>query len=112
MSLNCPPYAILGESFTYAITICNQTQLLQEAKFALADAQSFVLSGSHSNTVSVLPKSEHVLSYKLVPLTCGQQQLPKITLTSVRYSAEFQPSTIASSVFVFPSAPQANSTAK
>ncbi|KAJ0250002.1 hypothetical protein HA466_0142200 [Hirschfeldia incana] len=107
MSLNCPPYAILGESFTYAITICNQTQLLQEAKFALADAQSFVLSGSHSNTVSVLPKSEHVLSYKLVPLTCGQQQLPKITLTSVRYSAEFQPSTIASSVFVFPSAPQA-----
>ncbi|CAH8352212.1 unnamed protein product [Eruca vesicaria subsp. sativa] len=112
MSLNCPPYAILGESFTYAITICNQTQLLQEAKFTLADAQSFVLSGSHSNTVLVLPKSEHVLSYKLVPLTCGQQQLPKITLTSVRYSAEFQPSTIASSVFVFPSAPQANSTAK
>lgn len=108
MSLNCPPYAILGEPFTYAVRICNQTQLLQEAKFALADAQSFVLSGSHSNTVSVLPKSEHVLSYKLVPLTCGQQQLPKITLTSVRYSAEFQPSVVASSVFVFPSAPQAN----
>lgn len=108
MSLNCPPYAILGEPFTYAVKICNQTQLLQEAKFALADAQSFVLSGSHSNTVSVLPKSEHVLSYKLVPLTCGQQQLPKITLTSVRYSAEFQPSAVASSVFVFPSAPQAD----
>uniref|UniRef100_A0A1J3JCK7 Trafficking protein particle complex subunit 11 n=1 Tax=Noccaea caerulescens TaxID=107243 RepID=A0A1J3JCK7_NOCCA len=112
MSLNCPPYAILGEPFTYAVRICNQTQLLQEAKFALADAQSFVLAGSHSNTVSVLPKSENVLSYKLVPLTCGQQQLPKITLTSVRYSAEFQPSAVASSVFVFPSAPQANSTAK
>ncbi|ESQ31070.1 hypothetical protein EUTSA_v10003539mg [Eutrema salsugineum] len=112
MSLNCPPYAILGEPFTYAVRICNQTQLLQEAKFALADAQSFVLSGSHSNTVSVLPKSEHVLSYKLVPLTCGQQQLPKITLTSVRYSAEFQPSAVASSIFVFPSAPQANATDK
>ncbi|CAH2043004.1 unnamed protein product, partial [Thlaspi arvense] len=112
MSLNCPPFAILGEPFTYGVRICNQTQLLQEAKFALADAQSFVLSGSHSNTVSVLPKSDHVLSYKLVPLTCGQQQLPKITVTSVRYSAEFQPSAVASSVFVFPSAPQANSTAK
>ncbi|KFK28257.1 hypothetical protein AALP_AA8G493200 [Arabis alpina] len=112
MSLKCPPYAILGEPFTYAVRIGNQTQLLQEAKFALADAQSFVLSGSHSNTVSVLPKSEHVLSYKLVPLTCGKQQLPKITLTSVRYSAEFQPSAVASSVFVFPSVPQANSTAR
>ncbi|XP_010466357.1 PREDICTED: trafficking protein particle complex subunit 11-like isoform X1 [Camelina sativa] len=115
MSLNCPPYAILGEPFTCAVRICNQTQLLQEAKFAMADAQSFVLSGSHSNTVSVLPKSEHVLSYKLVPLTCGEQQLPKITLTSVRYSAEFQPSAVASSVFVFPSAPhaeKANSAAK
>ncbi|KAG7535864.1 Trafficking protein particle complex subunit 11 [Arabidopsis thaliana x Arabidopsis arenosa] len=115
MSLNSPPYAILGEPFTYAVRICNKTQLLQEAKFALADAQSFVLSGSHSNTVSVLPKSEHVLSYKLVPLTCGEQQLPKITVTSARYSAEFQPSAVASSVFVFPSAPQAekaNSTTK
>lgn len=106
MSINCPPYAILGEPFTYFVRIRNQTLLLQEAKFSLADAQSFVLSGSHSNTVSVLPKSEHVLSYKLVPLTSGQQQLPKITLTSVRYSAEFQASAVSSSVFVFPSAPE------
>ncbi|XP_023636759.1 trafficking protein particle complex subunit 11 isoform X2 [Capsella rubella] len=110
MNLSCPPYAILGEPFTCAVRICNQTQLLQEAKFALADAQSFVLSGSHSNTISVLPKSEHVLSYKLVPLTCGEQQLPKITLTSARYSAEFQPSAVASSVFVLPSASHAKKT--
>ncbi|KAJ6417429.1 hypothetical protein OIU84_003197 [Salix udensis] len=64
LSLECPPYAVLGDPFMYFIKIQNQTQLLQEVKFSLADAQSFVLSGSHSDTVFVLPKSEHTLSYK------------------------------------------------
>ncbi|KAH7514811.1 hypothetical protein FEM48_Zijuj11G0130200 [Ziziphus jujuba var. spinosa] len=105
LRLDCPPYAILGEPFTYFIEIQNQTQLLQEVKFSLADAQSFVMSGSHNDTVFVLPKSVHVLSYKLVPLASGVQQLPRFTLTSVRYSAGFQPSIAASTLFVFPSKP-------
>ncbi|XP_010029555.2 trafficking protein particle complex subunit 11 [Eucalyptus grandis] len=105
ITLECPPYGILGDPFTYFIKIHNQTQLLQEVKFSLADSQSFVLSGSHNGTVYVLPKSEHILSYKLVPLASGSLQLPKVTLTSVRYSAGFQPSVNASTVFVYPSKP-------
>ncbi|TKY58401.1 Trafficking protein particle complex subunit 11 [Spatholobus suberectus] len=77
VSFECPPYAIVGDPFTYYIRISNQTQLLQEVKYSLADAQSFVLSGYHNDTVYVLPKSEHILSYKLVPLVSGMQQLPK-----------------------------------
>ncbi|TXG59253.1 hypothetical protein EZV62_013826 [Acer yangbiense] len=106
VSLECPPYAILGEPFTYLVKIQNQTPLLQEIKFSLADAQSFVLSGSHSDTFFVLPKSQHTLSYKVVPLASGSQQLPKVTVTSVRYSAGFQASSTASTVFVFPSKPE------
>uniref|UniRef100_A0A2P2KI04 Uncharacterized protein MANES_02G116600 n=1 Tax=Rhizophora mucronata TaxID=61149 RepID=A0A2P2KI04_RHIMU len=106
VSLECPPYAILGDPFTYFIKIQNQTQLLQEVKFSLADAQSFVLSGFHSDTVFVLPKSEHILGYKIVPLASGLQQLPRVTVTSLRYSAEFQPSVDMSTVFIFPSKPQ------
>ncbi|KAK9285807.1 hypothetical protein L1049_025008 [Liquidambar formosana] len=105
VSLECPPHAILGNPFTYFVKIQNQTQLLQEIKFSLADSQSFVLSGSHNDTIFVLPKSVHILSYKLVPLTSGLQQLPRVTVTSVRYSAGFQPSIAASTVFVFPSQP-------
>lgn len=105
LSLDCPPYAILGDPFTYSIKIQNQTQLLQEVKFSLADAQSFVLFGSHNDTVFVLPKSEHILNYKLVPLASGVQQLPRFSVTSVRYSAGFQPSIAASTIFVFPSKP-------
>ena len=105
VSLDCPPYAILGDPFTYLIKIQNQTQLLQEVKFSLGDAQSFVLSGSHIDTVFVLPKSEHILSYKLVPLASGVQQLPRFSVTCVRYSAGFQPSIAASTMFVFPSKP-------
>ncbi|CAN0898699.1 Trafficking protein particle complex subunit 11 [Linum grandiflorum] len=100
-----PPYAILGDPFAYTISIKNQTQLLQEVKFSLADAQNFVLSGSHTDTVFILPRSERVVSYKIVPLCSGMQQLPRVTVTSVRYSAAFQPSVAASTVFVFPSKP-------
>ncbi|KAF2291669.1 hypothetical protein GH714_028028 [Hevea brasiliensis] len=105
LTVDCPPYAILGDPFTYSVKIRNQTQLLQEVKFSLADAQSFVISGSHSDTVFVLPKSEHVLGYKIVPLASGLQQLPRVTVISVRYSAGFQPSNAASTVFVFPTKP-------
>ncbi|XVF18176.1 hypothetical protein REPUB_Repub10bG0189500 [Reevesia pubescens] len=105
VSLDCPPYAILGDPFMYCVKIRNQTELLQEVNFSLADSQSFVLSGSHCDSVFVLPKSEHMLYYKVVPLASGLQQLPRISLTSVRYSARFQPSIAASSVFIFPSKP-------
>ena len=105
VSLECPPYAILGHPFTYYIKIQNQTLLLQELKMTLADGQSFVLSGSHNDTIYVLPKSEQILGYKLVPLASGMQQLPRFTVTSVRYSAAFQPSSGESTLFVFPSEP-------
>ncbi|CAL1366675.1 unnamed protein product [Linum trigynum] len=101
----CPPFAILGDPFAYSIRIKNQTKLLQEVKFSLGDAQSFVLAGYHTDTTFILPKSEHVVSYKIVPLCSGMQQLPRVTVTSVRYSAAFQPSVAASTVFVFPSKP-------
>ncbi|XP_017969396.1 PREDICTED: trafficking protein particle complex subunit 11 [Theobroma cacao] len=106
VSLDCPPYAILGDPFMYCIKILNKTELLQEVKFSLADSQSFVLSGSHNDTVFVLPNSEHILCYKVVPLASGLQQLPRISLASVRYSARIQPSIAASTVFIFPSKPQ------
>lgn len=105
VSLECPPHAILGHPFMYYMRIQNQTELLQEIRFSLVDSQSFLLSGSHDDTVFVLPRSEHILRYKLVPLASGSQQLPRVTVTAVRYSAGFQPPVASASVFVFPSRP-------
>ncbi|KAK2977149.1 hypothetical protein RJ640_027762, partial [Escallonia rubra] len=110
--LESPPHAILGNPFTHCVIIHNHTQLLQEIKVSIADSQSFVLSGPHNDTIFVLPKFEHILGYKLVPLSSGLQQLPRVTLTSVRYSAAFQPSVAASTVFVFPSKPHFEMTDK
>ncbi|KAL3612812.1 hypothetical protein D5086_003832 [Populus alba] len=76
LNLEFPPYAVLGDPLMYSVKIRNQTRLLQEVKFSLGDAQGFVLSGSHRDTVFVLPKSEHELSYKLVPFASGPHQLP------------------------------------
>ncbi|KAK1259025.1 hypothetical protein QJS04_geneDACA001450 [Acorus gramineus] len=103
--LECPPHAIIGVPFTFDVRVRNQTNLLQEIKFSLADSQSFVLSGPHNDSVFILPDSEHFIGYKLVPLASGPQQLPRITITSVRYSAGVCPSISASTVFVFPSEP-------
>ncbi|KAL0389805.1 UNVERIFIED_CONTAM: hypothetical protein Scaly_0337600 [Sesamum calycinum] len=104
VSLECPPHATLGNPFTYSVKIHNQTEFLQEIKFSIADSQSFVLSGPHHDTIFVLPRSTHVLSYMLVPLGLGSLQLPRVTVTSVRYSAGLHTSP-ASIVFVYPSKP-------
>ncbi|GAB2226226.1 hypothetical protein Drorol1_Dr00022027 [Drosera rotundifolia] len=103
--LECPPYAVSGDPFTFFVKIRNQTNLLQESKFSLVDSPSFVSCGPHNDTIFVLPKSEYILSYKLVPLASGFLQLPRVAVTSVRYSASFQPSVSASTIFIFPSKP-------
>ncbi|XP_068648331.1 uncharacterized protein [Aristolochia californica] len=105
VSLVCPPHTILGVPFTLYLKIQNRTDLLQEIRYSVLDSQSFVLAGPHNGTIDILPNSEGILYYKLVALMCGQQQLPRITVTSERYAARLQPSIAASAVFVFPSQP-------
>ena len=105
VSLECPPHGILGDPFTCHVRIQNQTQLLQEIKYSFTDSQSFVLSGSHNDTILILPSSEYVLGYKIVPLASGPQQLPRVTVTSVRYSVGLLPSVAASTIFIYPSRP-------
>jgi len=108
LSIECPPYAILGVPFNFYVKIHNSTSLLQEIKYSLVDSQNFVFSGAHNHAAFILPKTEHTVSHKLVPLGSGSQQLPKITVTSVRYSAALTPPTAATAVFVYPSEPKFN----
>jgi len=105
VSLECPPHVILGVPFSFYARVRNLTSLLQEVKYSLGDSQSFVFAGAHNDTASILPKAELIINYKLVPLGSGPQQLPRITVTSVRYSAAVSPSVTATTVFVFPSEP-------
>ncbi|XP_072972196.1 uncharacterized protein [Typha angustifolia] len=102
VSIECPPHAILGVPFSFYVKIRNSTCLLQEIKYAIDDSQSFVFSGPHDDAAFILPKTEHLISYKLVPLSSGSQQLPRITITSMRYSAALSPSIAAATVFVYP----------
>ncbi|EPS72818.1 hypothetical protein M569_01938, partial [Genlisea aurea] len=100
VSLDCPPDAVIGKSFVFSVRIRNRTELIQEIKFSVADSASFVSSGPHGDTIFVLPGSEYLLSYVVVPLGLGYSQLPRVTLSSIRYSAGLQPSSHA--VFVYP----------
>ncbi|ONK68724.1 uncharacterized protein A4U43_C05F15240 [Asparagus officinalis] len=105
VSLECPPHVVLGVPFSFYVKVRNLTSLLQDVKYSLGDSQSFVFAGAHSAAASILPKAEHIISYKLVALGSGPQQLPRITVTSVRYSAALNLSLAAATVFVFPSEP-------
>ncbi|XP_020583396.1 trafficking protein particle complex subunit 11 isoform X2 [Phalaenopsis equestris] len=105
VSLDCPPHAVLGLPFFLFIRVQNNTSLLQEIKYTLGDSQSFVFTGPHSDSVFILPKSEHIISYKLLALVSGLQNLPLVTVISVRYSAAMNPSPAATTVFVYPSEP-------
>lgn len=105
-AIECPPFAIVGAPFSLYIKVKNTTSLLQEIKYSLGDSQNFVFCGAHVHSASVLPGKEHVLSYKFVAFTSGSQQLPRITITSVRYSAQLNPSVAASTIFVYPTEPK------
>jgi trafficking protein particle complex subunit 11 len=105
-AIECPPFAIVGTPFSLYMKVKNTTSLLQEIKYSLGDSQNFVFCGAHVHSASILPGKEHVLSYKFVALTSGTQQLPKITIMSVRYSAQLTPSVAASTIFVYPSEPK------
>lgn len=103
VTLDCPPHAVLGKPFTMTTKVQNMTNTLQEVAFSVVDTASFIFSGAHSDTVSLLPRGTHFLSYKLVPLSSGIQQLPRVKITSAWYSAAFQPSPLSTQIFVFPS---------
>lgn len=108
VNLECPAHAILGVPFSFYVRVRNLTSLLQEIKYSLGDSQSFVFGGPHNDAAFILPKAEHLISYELVPLGSGPQQLPRITLTSVRYSAVLNPTAAAATVFVYPCEPKFN----
>lgn len=103
ITLDCPPHAVLGKPFTMTTKVQNLTSTLLEVAFSVVDTASFIFSGAHSDTVSILPRGTHFLSYKLVPLFSGIQQLPRVKINSAWYNAAFQPSPVSTQIFVFPS---------
>lgn len=109
VTFDCPPYGLLGVPFACSIKIENGTKNLQEVTFSVFDTQSFIFAGAHTDTLAILPKSHHTLSYKLVPIAAGMQQLPQVRFTSTRYNAGFQPSPLSTQLFVYPSAPNMKS---
>lgn len=103
ITFHCPPHAILGVPFTVSMSLENLTPLFQEVKYSIVDSPCFILSGAHSDSVHILPYAKDIISYKLVSIASGQQQLPQLNLTAARYNAGFQQSLAGTQLFIFPS---------
>eukprot|EP00850_Spirogloea_muscicola_P000555 SM000002S05635 [mRNA] locus=s2:1359107:1364338:+ [translate_table: standard] len=104
-TLVTPDSALLGRPFHASMTITNNTPLLQEVAFFVADSGSFVFAGARTGTISILPYSSHSLPLCLVPLSSGMLALPQLQLQVTRYRAAFRASQDSSKLFVHPSAP-------
>eukprot|EP00897_Mesotaenium_endlicherianum_P002419 jgi/Mesen1/2204/ME000152S01290 len=103
--VTCPQHGVLGAPLSLSLDVHNATAVLQEVVFSVVDVPSFVFSGVHSGTVSILPHSVHSLVYRLVPVASGMLQLPQVRLHATRYNARLYPSPHSNRLFVFPSPP-------
>eukprot|EP00850_Spirogloea_muscicola_P017600 SM000153S01589 [mRNA] locus=s153:65187:74651:- [translate_table: standard] len=104
-TLVTPDLALLGRPFHASMTIANNTPLLQEVAFSVADSGSFLFAGARTGTISILPHSSHNLPLCLVPLTSGMLALPQLQLHATRYRAAFRASQDSSKLFAHPSVP-------
>ena len=101
-TFNCPPAATVGIPFDVSLCIENRTALVQEVNFSVLDSPAFILSGAHSDTIHILPYAKDVISYRLISITSGMQQLPQFNLTATHYNAGFQQPLSSIQIFVFP----------
>jgi hypothetical protein len=103
-----PAYALLGVPFTVIVNVTNGSELLQEVTYSVADAPNFVLGGSHSGQMIILPRSEKSMVYRAVPIQAGLLTLPQMRFTAVRHNAKLNPTTSNAKIFVYPSLQQAD----
>jgi hypothetical protein len=101
-TFNCPTGATVGVPFDVSLCVENRTGLAQEVSFSVQDSPAFILSGAHNDTLHILPYAKDVISYRLVSIASGLQQLPQVSLTATRYSAAFQQQLSSIQMFVFP----------
>uniref|UniRef100_A0A2N9ILL2 Trafficking protein particle complex subunit 11 domain-containing protein n=1 Tax=Fagus sylvatica TaxID=28930 RepID=A0A2N9ILL2_FAGSY len=112
LNLGASGPAFVGESFIVPVNVISMGHAVYsgELKINLVDVRGGGLFSPRETEPSSMD-SHHV---ELLGISgpegedetqLGIQQLPRFTLTSERYSAGFQPSVAASTIFVFPSKP-------
>lgn len=95
----------LGGHFVLTATVHNQTNTCQLIALNVLEPSSalFSVAGLKQSTFTVLPSAKHSIRLRLVPLQCGQLQLPRLQLRQLPAGLLlFEPSD-AGAVFVYPS---------
>eukprot|EP00761_Pharyngomonas_kirbyi_P010044 gb/GECH01010062.1/.p1 GENE.gb/GECH01010062.1/~~gb/GECH01010062.1/.p1 ORF type:complete len:1149 (+),score=251.10 gb/GECH01010062.1/:1-3447(+) len=85
-ALETPDRGKVGETFELNISLHNNTALLQEITLTADDnaKNEFAMTGGLSRTITILPHSDSVMQFRLLPLMCGMVNLPKFTVSSNR----------------------------
>lgn len=85
---SCPlPALVCGEGAEMGYTILNHSQHPQEFRVSVASSaggsdssNSFMVAGVTARTVEILPGSEHVLSFNIIPTKTGNVRIPQLTI--------------------------------
>eukprot|EP01006_Ploeotia_vitrea_P015152 TRINITY_DN42354_c0_g1_i1.p1 TRINITY_DN42354_c0_g1~~TRINITY_DN42354_c0_g1_i1.p1 ORF type:complete len:767 (-),score=35.04 TRINITY_DN42354_c0_g1_i1:74-2374(-) len=80
IEIQAPITAWLGCPITLTVTLYNTTKSMQAVDIAFHDCRSFFWSGRASMTYDILPQQHVVLSYNLVPIQIGANNLPSFDI--------------------------------
>lgn len=103
-----PPTSEQGVEFLMTASIRNQTLLPQSLNLVLEEApaasksKALCVCGHLNTSFTVLPKEEHVVVFKLVPLQCGQLSLPTLRISVLPSNALVLNKDDVGGIFVHP----------
>eukprot|EP01104_Vermistella_antarctica_P014734 TRINITY_DN468_c1_g2_i1.p1 TRINITY_DN468_c1_g2~~TRINITY_DN468_c1_g2_i1.p1 ORF type:complete len:290 (+),score=65.40 TRINITY_DN468_c1_g2_i1:3-872(+) len=102
--MQVPPHGVVGSPITISVTITNHTQRLEDFRLLVNESPSFLFAGTRRSSFKILPFASYCIQHVLVPVESGKLKLPKLQLTSHRFSTELAGTKQSRFVFVRPHA--------
>ena len=88
IKLETPDKAKLGEPFDCVLILSNHTSRVQELVTNFAPDGTYIFCGFQNNNIHLQPFKTVKQSFKLIPTTPGFQNLPVVSINSIRYKKQ------------------------
>ncbi|KAL0489500.1 hypothetical protein AKO1_010509 [Acrasis kona] len=84
LSLRIPSKAVVGLPLSACLVLENKSGSLQKVQLDVGDSEAFYFSGTTHVQLDLLPWSQKMLRYTLIPIVPGQVVFPRVTCSTLR----------------------------
>ncbi|CAD7704773.1 unnamed protein product [Ostreobium quekettii] len=84
---NPPPKTAAGQPFSYTLDFSSHSSQPEDLKVEVRDSEGFLLSGSKSSTLTVLPGQAGRVAWRAVPYGAGVSRLPAVRVAALRFGS-------------------------